>query len=220
MEVTKQNIENFSKKLINMKSPPVLWSSIRTDGNCFFHAIDYAYSGKILPKNSNKIIELRQNIVSTMNTNKISGVNYEEFMNGIKNGTKIQWPYSEIDVIIASANYYKKTIIVISTGDYGGVTMIRPKGDKLHDPLFIICQDLIHFVPFHSNHVKISNIMRGRLEKIEKNKKKDGAVQYQNNVNITYFLLNQLIINDSLSLTRKKFKIHTSKSKKLCSHNL
>jgi hypothetical protein len=44
MDVNMQDINDFSKKLMNIKQPPILWSSIRTDGNCFFHAIDYAYS--------------------------------------------------------------------------------------------------------------------------------------------------------------------------------
>lgn len=204
MEVNKRDIEQISKKLLNIKSPPVLWSSIRIDGNCFFHAIDYANRGKLLSRTSNKSIELRQQIVSTMNKKMISGVTYEEFMNSTKNGKHIPWPYSETDVIIAAAKYYKKTIVIISMSDYGGVTMIRPKGLKIKDPLFLICQNLIHFVPFHSDHVKITNVMRNRLEQLEQIKKKDGAVIDEDGAYVTAFLLNELTPIDSLSLTRKR----------------
>jgi hypothetical protein len=155
MNITRKDIENFSRKLLNIKKPPVLWSSIRIDGNCFFHAIDYAYTGKLLPKDSYKVIELRQNIVGTMKTAEISGVPYEEFMNARRNGKNIPWPYAEIDVIIATSKYYQRPIIVISMNNYGGVTMIRPKNVKL-DPLFLICESTIHYVPFHSKKVKIT----------------------------------------------------------------
>jgi hypothetical protein len=136
MEISREDIYRFSKKLMNIKKPPVLWNGIRMDGNCFFHAFDYADTGKLLPRDSSKIIQLRQNIVSTMNKDMISGVSYEEFMNGTKNGLKIAWPYSELDVIMATAKYFKKTIIVISMDENGGVTMIRPKGQKINDPFF------------------------------------------------------------------------------------
>ncbi len=222
MNVTRKNIENFSRKLLNIQKPPVLWSSIRIDGNCFFHAIDYAYTGKLLPKDSNKIIELRQNIVSTMKKSKISGVSYEEFMNAQKNGKKIPWPYAEIDVIIAAANYYKKPIIVISMNRYGGVTMIRPKNVKLNNPLFLICESTIHYVPFHSNKVKITELMRNQLIQIEKNKISDGAIQDENGVYISTFLLRDIEIYseliNSLVLTRKRLGTKISKMKSLKSN--
>jgi hypothetical protein len=224
MNVSKQDIENFSRKLLNIQKPPVLWSSIRIDGNCFFHAIDYAYTGKLLPRDSNKIIELRQNIVSTMKRNKISGVSYEEFMNARRNGKKIPWPYAEIDVIIATSKYYQRPIIVISMNQYGGVTMIRPKNVKIDsEPLFLICEDTIHYVPYHSNRIKITNSMRNKLIQIEKNKTSNGAIEDEKDVCITTFLLRDLddlysgLIN-SLSLTRKRLgkknKNKTSKSTK------
>lgn len=212
MEVNKKDIEDFSKKLLNIKKPPILWSSIRIDGNCFFHAIDYANTGILLPKKSNKIIELRQQIVSTMNKPIISGVTYEEFMNARKNGKSIPWPYSENDVIAATAKYYKKVIVVISMNHYGGVTMFRPKGVKIKDPLFLICQ-ANHFVPFHSDKVQITNIMRNRLEQIEEIKREDEAVIKEDGVYTTSFLLRDLLLKDSLSLTRKKLKNRTKKSK-------
>jgi len=206
MEVNKSDIENFSKKLLNLKTPPVLWSSIRIDGNCFFHAIDYAERGHLLPRKSNKTIELRQQIVSTMKKPIISGVTYEEFMNARKNGKPIPWPYSENDVVAAAAKYYKKVIIIISMNEYGGVTMFRPHGVKIKDPLFLICQEMIHFVPFHSNKVKITNEMRNRLEQIEEMKRQDNAVIDEDGVYTTAFLLKELMIKDSLSLTRKKLR--------------
>lgn len=224
MNVSRKDIENFSKKLWNIKNPPVLWSSIRIDGNCFFHAIDYAYTGKLLPKDSNKIIELRQNIVSTMKKGRISGVSYEEFMNARKNGKKIPWPYAEIDVVIATAKYYQRPIIVISMNKYGGVTMIRPKNVKLVDPLFLICEDTVHYVPFHSNKVKIAYSLRNKLIQIEKNKMSNGAIQDENGVYITTCLLTDIykeqwsdLIN-SLYLTRKRLRkksISNAKSKTL-----
>lgn len=212
MEVNKKDIEKFSKKLLNIKKPPILWSSISIDGNCFFHAIDYANTGILLPKKSNKIIELRQQIVSTMNKPIISGVTYEEFMNARKDGKLIPWPYSENDVISATAKYYKKVIIVISMNHYGGVTMFRPKEIKIKDPLFLICHDN-HFVPFHSDKVQITNIMRNRLEQIEEIKREDEAVIKEDGVYTTSFLLRDLLLKDSLSLTRKKLKNRTKKSK-------
>lgn len=231
MNVTRTNIENFSRKLLNIQKPPVLWSSIRIDGNCFFHAIDYAYTGKLLPKDSNKIIELRQNIVSTMKQSKssqISGVSYEEFMNPQRNGKRISWPYAEIDVVIASAKYYQRPIIVISMNHYGGVTIIRPKNVKLNevDPLFLICENTVHYVPFHSNKVKITELMRNKLIQIEKNKISDGSIQDENGVYVSTFLLRDLeqysdLVN-SLNITRKRlrkiskiksFKTNTLKTK-------
>jgi hypothetical protein len=215
MNVSRKDIENFSRKLLNIKKPPVLWSSIRIDGNCFFHAIDYAYTGKLLPRDSNKVIELRQNIVSTMKKGKISGVSYEEFMNARRKGKKISWPYAEIDVVIATSKYYQRPIIVISMNQFGGVTMIRPKNVKLKDPLFLICEDTIHYVPYHSNKVKITESMRNQLIEIEKNKMLDGAIQDENGVYVTTFLLKELdnfsgLIN-SLSLTRKRLGTHRTK---------
>ena len=223
MNITRKYIENFSKKLLNIKKPPILWSSIRIDGNCFFHAIDYAFTGKLLPKKSNNIIELRQNIVSTIKMGEISGVSYEEFMNARRNGKKIPWPYAEIDVIMATSKYYQRPIIVISMNDYGGVTMIRPKNVKLklNDPLFLICESTIHYVPFHSNKVKITESMRNTLIQIEKNKMSNGVIQHENGVYVTTFLLKDIykeqwsdLIN-SLNITRKRLgrKTKTSKTK-------
>jgi hypothetical protein len=221
MNVSRKDIEKFSSKLLNIKKPPVLWSSIRIDGNCFFHAIDYAFTGKLLPKDSNKIIELRQNIVNTMKHGEISGVSYEEFMHAER---KI-WPYAEIDVIIATSKYYQRPIIVISLNRYGGVTMIRPKNVKL-DPLFLICENTTHYVPFHSNKVKITESLRNKLIQIEKNKISDGAIQDEDGVYVSTFLLRDIdkeqlyseLIN-SLVLTRKRLRnknrtsIRTTKSK-------
>lgn len=213
--LNRRDVENFSKHLLNIDKPPVLWSSIRIDGNCFFHAIDYAYTGKLLPRDSNKVIELRQNIVSTMkyaiDRNKISGVTYEEFMNARKNGIKIPWPYAETDVVIAAAKFYKRTIIIISMNRYGGVTMIRPENIDNPNPLFLICQDTVHFVPFHSKSVKISHQMRKRLKEIEKMKKLNGAYEHENNVYITTFLLTELTefvpkLRNSISLAKQRME--------------
>ena len=218
MNVTRKYIENFSRKLLNLKNPPVLWSSIRIDGNCFFHAIDYAITGKLLPKDSNKVIELRQNIVSTMK-GEISGVPYEEFMNARRNGKKIPWPYAEIDVIMATSKYYQRPIIVISMNNYGGVTMIRPKNVKLNDPLFLICESTIHYVPFHSNKVKITESMRNTLIQIEKNKMSNGAIQDENGVYVTTCLLKDIYkekysdLLNSLNITRKRLGRKSSKTK-------
>jgi len=224
MNVTRKDIENFSKKLLNIQKPPVLWSSIRIDGNCFFHAIDYAYTGKLLPRDSNKVIELRQNIVSTMKKSQISGISYEEFMNARRNGKNIPWPYAEIDVIIATSKYYQRPIIVISMNNYGGVTMIRPKNVKL-DPLFLICEDTVHYVPFHSNKVKITESLRNKLIQIEKNKISNGAIQDENGVYVSTFLLRDIdkeqyseLIN-SLVLTRKRLG-RKSKRKSVKSNTL
>ena len=221
MNVSRQDIENFSKKLLNIQKPPVLWSSIRIDGNCFFHAIDYANTGKLLPKDSNKVIELRQNIVSTMKQSQISGVSYEEFMNAQRNGKKIPWPYAEIDVIMATSKYYQRPIIVISMNKYGGVTMIRPKNVKL-DPLFLICENNVHYVPFHSNKVKITESMRNKLIQIEKNKISDGSIQDENGVYVSTFLLRDIKYPDlinSLVLTRKRLRNKNRSSMRATKHS-
>jgi hypothetical protein len=215
------DIENFSKKLLNIQKPPILWSSIRIDGNCFFHAIDYAFTGKLLPKKSNKVIELRQNIVSTMKKDQISYVPYEEFMNAERNGKKIPWPYAEIDVVIATSKYYQRPIIVISINRYGGVTMIRPKNVKLKlDPLFLICEDNVHYVPFHSNKVKITQTMRNKLIEIEKNKISNGSIQDENGVYVSTFFLKDIAkeiiypeLVNSLILTRKRLGTKNKSSK-------
>ena len=203
MNITKEDIEHFSNHLINIQRPPVLWSSILMDGNCFFHAIDYAYTGK-LSKYSN-VIKLRQSIVRQMKTPMISGVSHEEFMYGPT------WPYAEIDVIIAIAKYYKKTIIIISLSKYGGVTMIRPKQVKIGNPLFLVCHEN-HYVPFHSPKVKISISMRNKLEQIEKKQKINGSIQNEDGVYVSSFLLKDIQpIQNSLILTRKRF--HQNKLK-------
>lgn len=230
--LTRGDVENFSKHLLHIEKPPVLWSSIRIDGNCFFHAIDYAYNGKLLPRDSNKVIELRQNIVSTMRRgirrNNISGVTYEEFMHATKNGVKIPWPYAEIDVVVATAKFYKRTIIVISMNQFGGVTMIRPETIDDPNPLFVICEDTVHFVPFHSKGVKITSDMRKRLKELEKMKKMNGAYEHDNGVYITTFLLTELSefgkkIHNSISLAKKRMvtkktkpgpKVHFENSRK------
>ena len=198
MDVNMQDIIDFSKKLLNIKQPPVL-SSICTDGNCLFHAIDYAYTGKL--KNFKKVIELRQTIVNTMKQDKISGVSYHEFMG--KNGS---WPYAEIDVIMATAKYYKKTIIVISMNQYGGVTMIRPKHVKIGNPMFLICH-ANHYVPFHSPKVKITKQMRQKLEHIEKKQKETLSLQNENGCYVSSFLLKDFEPTNSLILTRKRLNI-------------
>ena len=95
---------------------------------------------------------------------EISGVSYDDFL-------QEPWPYAEIDVIMATAKYYKKTIIVISMNEYGGVTMIRPKNIKIGNPLFLICHEN-HYVPFHSSKVKITKQMRQKLEDIQKKTKR------------------------------------------------
>lgn len=201
MNVNTQDIIDFSKKLLNIKIPPVLWSSIPMDGNCFFHAINYAYTGKL--KNSN--IDLRQTIAKTMKQDKISGVSYDEFMHE-------PWPYAEIDVIMATSKYYKKTIIVISMNQYGGVTMIRPKNVKIGNPLFLICH-ANHYVPFHSSKVKITKQMRYKLEDIEKKQK--GLLQYENGCYVSSFLLKDFDEpTNSLILTRKRMK-QNKKTRKL-----
>ena len=203
MNVNKEDIENFSKHLMNIKTPPVLWSSILTDGNCFFHAIDYANTGKL--SKYPKVIELRQNIVKRMKKPIISGVSYKEFMHGPN------WPYAEIDVIMATAKYYKKTIIVISLNKYGGVTMIRPKNVKIGNPLFLVCY-ANHYVPFHSLKVKITAHMRNKLEQMEKRQKANGSIQDEDGVYVSSFLLKDITpIQNSLILTRKR--LHQSKSK-------
>ena len=205
MNVNKEDIEHFSKHLINIQKPPVLWSSILMDGNCFFHAINYAYTGKL--SKYPKVIELRQTIVKRMKTPIISGVSYKEFMHGPN------WPYAEIDVIMATANYYKKTIIVISLNKYGGVTMIRPKNVKIGNPLFLVCY-ANHYVPFHSPKVKITASMRNKLEQLEKRQKMNGSIQDEDGVFVSSFLLKDIQpihIQNSLILTRKR--LHQSKSK-------
>lgn len=205
MNVNKEDIEHFSKHLINIQSPPVLWSSILVDGNCFFHAIDYAYTGKL--SKYSKIIKLRQTIVKRMKKPMISGVSYKEFMYGPN------WPYAEIDVIMATAKYYKKTIIVISLSKYGGVTMIRAKNVKIGNPLFLVCH-ANHYVPFHSPKVKITTSMRNKLEQLEKRQKINGSIQDEDGVYVSSFLLKDITpiqIQNSLILTRKK--LHQSKSK-------
>lgn len=211
--LTRKDVENFSKHLLNIGKPPVLWSSIRIDGNCFFHAIDYAYTGKLLPRDSNKVIELRQNIVSTMKNaidrNNISGVTYEEFMNARKNGVKIPWPYAETDVVIAAAKFYKRTIIIISMNRYGGVTMIRPENVNDPNPLFLICEHTSHFMPYNSKKVKITSSMQKRLNEIEQMKTLNGAREHYDGVYVTTFLLSELIvfgkdIRNSISLAKKR----------------
>jgi hypothetical protein len=67
--------------------------------------------------------------------------------------------------------------------------MFRPIGVKIKDPLFLICKEMIHFVPFHSNKVQITSVMRNRLEQIEEIKMKDGAVIKEDGVYSISFLL-------------------------------
>ena len=221
--LTRKDVEEFSKHLLNIETPPVLWSSIRIDGNCFFQAIDYAYTGKLLPRDSNKVIELRQNIVSTMTRgirrNNISGVTYEAFMNAKRNGVKIPWPYAETDVVIAASKFYKRTIIVISMNRFGGVTMIRPENVNDPNPLFLICENIVHFTPFHSKGVKITSRMRKRLKEIEKMKKINGAREHENGVYVTTFLLTELIefgtnVRNSLSVAKQKMETRKTRTTK------
>jgi len=203
MNVNKKNILEFSKKLLNIEQPPVL-SSITMDGNCFFQSVHYAHTGKLDP-----YMYLRQKIAKTM-TPPISGVSYDEFIHSVN------LPYAELDVIIATSKYYNKPIVVISMNKYGGVTMIRPKNIKinLNNVLFLICINTIHYVPFHSKKVKITEEMRERLRQIENNKISIGSIQDEDDVYVTSFLLNELDpapleitqIKNSLSITRKHYK--------------
>ena len=111
---------------------------------------------------------------------------------------------------MATAKYYKKTIIVISMNHYGGVTMIRPKNVKIGNPLFLICH-ANHYVPFHSPKVKITKQMRHTLEQIEKKQK--GSLQNENGCYVSSFLLKDFEPTNSLILTRKR--LHQSKLKLL-----
>jgi hypothetical protein len=187
MEVTKEDIEQFSKKV---NGGPPLWNAIRTDGNCFFQALEYAVYQKL--SKTPKIIKFRQTIVRTMNKPIVSGVPYKTFMYGTKSdGTKsddtksdgTKWPYAELDVVIAAAKYIKRTILVISLGKNGGVTMISPK-DTIGNPVFLICDQAKHYIPFQKG-IKLTK-MKQKLKGFEKKvEHTDGAV-------ITSFLLKDM----------------------------
>jgi hypothetical protein len=211
MEVTKEDIEQFAKKV---NAGPPLWNAIRIDGNCFFHALEYAAYQRLLSKTSPKTIDFRQNIVSTMNKPVVSGVPYETFMHGTKSdGTKsdgTKWAYAELDVVIAAAKYIKRTILVISLSENGGVTMIRPK-ISTGDPVFLICDHAIHYIPFQKG-IKLTQKMRQKLKGFEKTK----VVEHIDGAVITTFLLSDLDVKpvtlkpvkpiNSLILTRKRMK--------------
>jgi hypothetical protein len=204
MEVKREDVETFAKQI---HAGPPLWNAIRIDGNCFFHALEYAAYQRLLSKTSPKTIEFRQNIVSTMNKPIVSGVPYNTFMHGTKYtyGTKsthgTKWAYAELDVVVAAAKYIKRTIIVISISENGGVTMIRPKV-SIGNPVFLICDHALHYIPFEK--IKLTEKMKQRLKGFEKTKIKehiDGAV-------VTTFLLSDLYQThvNSVLLTRKRLQ--------------
>ena len=191
MEVTKEDIEQFSKKI---NAGPLL-NSIRTDGNCFFQTLEYAAHQKL--SKTSKTIELRQKIVSTMNKPIISGVPYDTFMYGTLDSTKLdgtklddtlhgaQWPYAELDVVIAASKYMKRSILIISVGENGGVTMIRNK--SLGNPIFLICDHAIHYIPFQKG-IKLTDKMKQMLKEFEKTK----IVEHIDGAVITTFLLSDM----------------------------
>jgi len=184
MEVTKEDIEQFAKK-VNAGRP--LWNAIRTDGNCFFHALEYATYQRLLSKTSLKTIAFRKNIVRSMNKSIVSGVPYETFMYGTKSNTyETKWAYAELDVVIAAAKYIKRTILVISLSENGGVTMIRPK-INIGNPVFLICIHAMHYIPFEKG-IKLTERMKKVLKGFEKTK----VVEHTDGAVITSFLLKDM----------------------------
>jgi hypothetical protein len=208
MDVTKEDIEQFGKK---SNAGPPLWNAIRIDGNCFFHALEYAAYQRLLSKTSPKTIKFRQTIVSTMNKPIVSGVPYETFMHGTNsddtNSDDTKWEYAELDVVIAAAKYIKRTILVISLSENGGVTMIRPKM-SIGDPVFLICDHAIHYIPFQKG-IKLTQKMRQRLKSFEKTK----VVEHIDGAVITTFLLSDLdIVMEPVNLKSVTLKPVTLKS--------
>lgn len=197
MEVTKDDIEQFGKK-VNARP---LWNAIRTDGNCFFQALEYATYHRL--SKTPRTIQFRQTIVSTMNKPIVSGVPYEIFMYGTKSDTK--WPYAELDVVIAAAKYIKRTILVISLGKNGGVTMIRPC-KITGNPVFLICDKAIHYIPFQKG-IKLTQKMRQLLKDFEKTK----VVEHTDGAIITSFLLKDMMSVMKPIKSLKSVKVKTMK---------
>jgi len=55
--ITRDDLIRFGKQIKNVdNSNPVLWYDIISDGNCFFHALYYAITNNLSPKNLNKIL--------------------------------------------------------------------------------------------------------------------------------------------------------------------
>ena len=170
MEVTVKDIERFSKKLKHIKKDPILWDDITSDGNCFFHALIFADTNVMLHKKDKKIIQLRQKIVDSMDTDKISGYKKDIFRNGQVTSGGLTWPFADTDVIMKASKYISKIIIVLNIGINGGVTMMRPK-IPLHNNniIFLICDNSIHFLVFNSyKRITIDNKLKEALKRIEK----------------------------------------------------
>lgn len=209
MEVNVEDIEHFSKKLKHIKDDPILWDDITTDGNCFFHALEFADTNVMLHKKDKKIIQLRQAIVDSMNSSKVAGYNKDIFRNGEVTNDGITWPYADTDVVMAASKYKGKIIIVLNIGVNGGVTMMRPS-IPIHNNniIFLICDNSIHYVVFNSyKRITIDNKLKEALKRIEKKKIKEGIFENENGVITTTFLLSEIEPKN----TRKIYKNRKNK---------
>uniref|UniRef100_A0A6C0EU66 OTU domain-containing protein n=1 Tax=viral metagenome TaxID=1070528 RepID=A0A6C0EU66_9ZZZZ len=215
MEVFVEDIERFSKKLKHIrKGNPILWDDITTDGNCFFHALIFADTNVMLHKKDKKIIQMRQSIVDSMNSEKIAGYNKDIFRNGRVTSDGLTWPYADTDVIMASSKYIGKIIVVLNIGVNGGVTMMRPN-IPLHNNniIFLICDNSIHYVVFNSyKRITIDNKLKEALKRIEKKKLKEGIAEDENGVITTSFLLSEIEPNNTKKIYKNKYK--TNKTNK------
>jgi len=155
-------IKNFALKyLTNVDNTTLIQNKIISNGDCFFHSLEYA-NGHIglYAKYSRYINDTRTNIVNAIIRSvgakyKVEG---ERVITDYRNTSVKLW--AENIIIREAALMAEKNLLIMSYNpnipeNNGRVMLIQPKGFKLntHNILFIINKNNTHFVTFKSNKI-------------------------------------------------------------------
>ena len=155
-------VKKFALKyLTNVDNTTPIQNRIISNGDCFFHSLEYAngYIG-LYARYSRHINETRTNIVNSI-IDKV-GLKYkvegERLITEYKNASVKLW--AENIIIREAALMAQKNVFIVSYNpniaeNNGRVMLIQPKGFKLntHNILFIINKGNTHFVTFKSDSV-------------------------------------------------------------------
>ena len=174
-------VKNFALKYLpNVDNRHPIQKKIISNGDCFFHSLEYA-KGEIglYDRYSRHINDVRTNIVNSI-IDKVGSkykVEGERLITEYKNTSVKLW--AENIIIREAALMSQKNLFILSYNptnleNNGRVMLIQPKGLKLntHNILFIINKGNTHFVTFKSNTVghnqQLNELIQSSLDFIRK----------------------------------------------------
>jgi hypothetical protein len=174
-------VKKFALKyLTNVDNTHPIQNKIISNGDCFFHSLEYA-NGRIglYDRYSRHINDTRTNIVNSIIDNvgpkyKVEG---ERLISEYKNSSVKLW--AENIIIREAALMAQKNLFIVSYNpnipeNNGRVMLIQPKGLRLntHNILFIINKGNTHFVTFKSDSLgynqQMNELIQSSLEFITK----------------------------------------------------